>query len=327
MILLAALLFGFGDVQAGTITLRGPLESVVFETSPQHRTRVYVSMVAGEQRTMVVPFTVSALSRAITPRLVSATPADGQASFVNWVESDEDWATLPPALRSRTRPPVLSRPREMSVVPFFILVATGVLVLGIRRKPVASFVVGCIGAGAVLFSFTVIVRFPVIIPVARVLDGDRDGNWVEVNGGYGWLDGELDGLLQVEVLPLDAPMEWSVGSSAGFRLESLNRPVYSVSNLDPGHREFRPDLNAWGSLAEVWTKDEGGRWRAHGGWELGADLPPEQPDGDLPPSWLATGLPQGRSVLVARIHDGEAFIGSSRGGYEIGPTWIRLTGF
>ena len=64
-------------------------------------------------------------------------------------------------------------------------------------------------------------------------------------------------------------------------------------------------------LAEVWTRDAAGEWRFHGAWAAGTPLGPPVAGG-APPGWLASALPAGRAVLLAREPSG---------------AWLRCFGF
>ncbi|NOT31899.1 MAG: hypothetical protein HOP15_15745, partial [Planctomycetes bacterium] len=81
--------------------------------------------------------------------------------------------------------------------------------------------------------------------------------------------------------------------------------------------ELLEDRNGVEALAEVWIRGPQGAWRAHGSWAFGTALSPSvaepRPDSpSWPPGWLASGLPPGRRVLLARTGRG---------------AWLRCVGF
>jgi hypothetical protein len=124
----------------------------------------------------------------------------------------------------------------------------------------------------------------------------------------------LDGL---EVRPEGAALELVLSTADGAGTAAAPARalavVTGVTGVPPP--EIAPERNGWEPLAETWTRDPRGTWRAHGAWALDAPLPPARDDvapHGSPPGWLASALPPGRGVLLARTAGG---------------TWLRGLGF
>ncbi len=306
---------GAGEDLLDFVRLRcfGPLDSLVLDMGDAGLTRVELSLAQGEEMYWVkLPLTSRPFD---TTRPDIQVPSDyGTAKWGGWVESEERdalWQDLPAGLKARPRPPVRPDAVHASPSSLALALATALLVVGLRSFPRRAFLLACaLGAGGVWF---VQVQGEPIPSQVRVLEGLGASDAV----GTRWLlarSADEDLIVDTEFcLRLEGSgpgrLEWNVtlgdwGQTHRARL--AGETLTSFFDLDPGTRRCTPEVNAWGSLDQVWTRSGDGTWVYHGAWALGAPLPPAaraasgqgHPD---PPGWLTSGLPMGTAVLVALL--------------------------
>lgn len=178
----------------------------------------------------------------------------------------------------------------------------------------------------------------------RVLDGE-----IGAGGDAAWLQVERFRGGAVLATGLDAPLvhvEVADGRPWGTRLTAGEGVVVAsveaapgvgvdlLRAFSPGLRLLQPEVNAWGDLEAVWTRDRAGSWSVHGPWPLGERLPDAVGERE-PPAWCLIGLKPSTRAIAG------LFGGATRGGTgsDAGGTgpdaaaeihapravWIRLT--
>jgi hypothetical protein len=322
-----------GAVRVG-LELEGPLEAVVLSEGGRP-TRVDAALGPGERRTVEVPLTLwspAPSGAEVAPRITLELRPEGAAGearvgAVSDPRPDLWSAGLPATLTLRSRAPLEPASPRPDPVRLVLLAAAWAAVLGARRRRLLGLAAGALGAAAIL----AVPAPPVLEGELVVLEGDaRAGRWVAVRGALDRIEVEPRlverGVVPwVDVLGAGAPTRWRVeldpGRAPAWWLEGAGRRLYLLSEL-PGGPRLERGRNDGPELAEVWVREPSGGWTGHGRWPAGQPLPPERP-GDPPPGWLATGLPQGIGVLLARLDAGEAGVLSPRA--RAG--WLRLTGF
>lgn len=322
------------------LLLRGPLEGVQHRDRLGGRLRIEQRLLAGEERRLVVPLArrpdpdlePAPELEALGPQGAGGAPGGGSASVLGWIEED-----LPgnAALRARPRPPVATDRGGPSPAALGTLALAAVVVAALRRRPSLAL----LGALAlVLPAIGLQLRAgPGPARTVRVLEGLRPGGaWLQVDTAPGnlRLEARPAGALGLEVWPEPGPgagPRWTVRPRPGqVDLWVLDLPDHRLSllgELDPGARTLDPDLNLWGPLEEVWVRSPEGIWSAHGPWGPGQALPAAQDPSGGPPGWLASRLPQGRGVLVARLGPGAWSGRTLERGEEPREVWLRLVGF
>ncbi len=329
MIVALVLALVAGDVQTAKYRAVG-VHSVELRVG-RHTTSFSTGINGGNTGTLVLPFTTDELSRSIPPEVLSLDPPDAEFEFLGWDPFEDRWSTIPPQLRARTRPPLELPKEESQIGLLMITIATGVLVVGMKRSPYLAFAAGLAGTVVLLLTGFPEERRQDRREV-RVLDGTSEGDWLSVVGmRHGFSQLGLSLPLQIETVSPVASIHWWRGDQ-GWNASCPGNPIYVAQDFDPGHRRFERDLNSWCELAEVWVREPGGAWTGHGEWKIGEPLPADIGQrGRMAPGWLASGLPQGTGILLGRLAPG-CFQGTgpdttwvqSRGEQT---TWIRLTGF
>jgi len=74
--------------------------------------------------------------------------------------------------------------------------------------------------------------------------------------------------------------------------------LFVESVFAAGEGRLSVQHNALTSFDETFLRDEG-RWSARGPWPVDAPLPTTESEGS-PPGWLASNLPQGVALMIAR---------------------------
>jgi len=295
------------------IELRGPLESARFEALGVV-SEVRLELAAGETRNLLLPFgggSVGSLEPAVAAAALQArvTPSAGWAT-VRALEADGP-GPAPRGLTRRGRPPVAPERPSPDRARWLILVGGVVVLAGVRKRPRAASATGAVTAALLL----ALPAAPLEGRSLRGIDGDfaRD-HWIEVRsaneqlelpaGPGGWF--EVRGA---------AAGEWLVEEAGRWVLRAAGGEVHSLREsaavpVDPA--TGRP-IHA---LRDVWTRTADGRWTEREDWGLGEAFPPEAAASSTaagPTGWLAAGLPQGVTVLVA------APLGPGA------PDWLRIT--
>ncbi len=295
------------------VALEGPLGGVVLDMGASGETRLVGALVSGETRRLVVPLPARTAGERFTPSIHVARLADwtaaeqGAARFVRWLEPEgasiED---LPPGLRARARPPVARDVVRPSVAALLTLAALGVATLGLAergRTALLAALVTLVGTAAITWLEPV--RASEFEAHVILIEADsQSAAWLEVEAAPDRLDVAMAiDALSIEVWPPGARLVWRVPLSAAPVLDVSGRDVrlYRLSVFDPGEERIDPSHNRFAPISQAWVR-EGGEWHSHGAWPLGQPLPaPLEREAEGPPGWLASGLPQGPSILIARI--------------------------
>jgi hypothetical protein len=297
------------------VDLRGPIDSVRLEALGVF-SEVKPELAAGESRTVFVPFggaSVGSLepSAAAAALRVTVEPAEGEA-----IVRAADAVTpgkLGHGIGRRGRPPVApSRPRP-DLARWLVLGGGACLLLGMRRRPrVAA------GTGA----FTALLIF--VLPAAplegrsvRGIDGDAARDlWLEVNSAHERLEVRASRESWFETRG-GTRAEWLVDRAGRWVLRAPGGEVHSLRRSDSTPLDPATGLPAF-ALRDVWARSADGNWSALLDWGPAEAFPPSPaPAGRAagPTGWLAAGLPQGVSVLVATP------VGPGA------PDWLRITAF
>jgi hypothetical protein len=328
--------------------LRGPLESVVFGqpggSSERGTTRIVAKLRRGELRSVVVPFdgrrtaAPAPLERVAPPARADADPPEGRVLFIEFVDSDSSTGAgtvLPAGLLARARPPVEIPVGALRVMDLAWLLACSGAVLSLRRRPFLALVLGVTGAaGGVALRR----MLPPAVPTGvTVIEADLSASSaLRVDAGAGSMGLSLDeGALRVTTRPRGAALDWTLDLSQAGRASYSCGVAGSVSVVSrfTGDPELglASAANDWAPLAQVWTRSAAGEWAFHGRWSTGTALPAPgtaaQDPVAMPPGWLASGLPPGRGVLIARLAPA---LSAAPGASPLGPgaaVWLRAAGF
>lgn len=318
------------------VEIEGPIADIVLDMGASGETRLVGALVAGETRRLSVPLPARAESERFTPAIRSAPLADvhaeaqGAVRFVRWLEPPaSDVERLPPGLRARARPPVARSAAAPSTAALLALAALGLTALGLAERARIALLVAVPGAAA-LWWFEPVRSSESAAHVILVEGDSTSPTWLEVEAACDRLEIVPPiGAAQIEVWPQGARLVWRVPLEGGNAFQVFGREVqiYRLSAFEPGDRHVDRRRNHWAAMAETWVR-EAGEWRAHGSWPLDLALPPALDDGgknggDAPPGWLASGLPQGPTILVARMSPGGGV--PSGGGAD--SVYLRLTNF
>jgi hypothetical protein len=309
-----AVLFALSGAQAEEnrlwfveLELRGPCAEVHLDCGPDGATRVLGPFSSAEDRRLRVPVPARSglgakgLSAQPWPRASVHPPSpSASARVLGWTDPQpaERLETLG-ALLARPRPPAASAPARAARTELFVALLAGGLLFHLhrRRRLLASLALA-LGSG-----FLVLVlargRSPESLPV-RVLEWAGGGELaLAVQSSFGELALPREWL---EVRPAGRPLEFLLGDGRG----RVRAPGASLSAVElVGAPRLTRLRNDGEPLAEVWTRDARGAWRARGPWPggvpLGADT---ERGGRAPPGWLASGLSPGRAALLARTASG-----------------------
>jgi hypothetical protein len=317
---------GLGRIRQAEVELRGPLAALEVELPGQASTRLELGLAPGELRTVSVPVFAGVDGAELVLR--ELPEQEGSARWVGWTregeaELAEHWRALPSGLRTR---PAVARGdgvagREPQPAALVFSAALLVLALALRRRPALACAVG-VGGGVALVLW--LASAAATTRELRVLEGEGDGPWLAWDSGFDSLVIPAALPLQVEVEPRSASVQaFGALSAAGvgeLTLVARGALLRRASAVDPGPRRVSASVNGWGAFEEVWLRSGDGRWTAHGPWEAGAALPAGRP-GD-PPGALNPALPQGVTVLVARLAPGVFSAGAPAGR----PVWLRWIG-
>jgi len=312
----------------GRVELVGPLEGATLTLGRSGSTELTAHLLAGESRRVVLPFPGRPLDGE--PPVITSRPESGRVTFLGW-EGPAEWTPAFSRLSRRTRPPVGDSALRAGWPALALVGAAAFLVLSARRRPRVALGLGLAAALVVALAER---AGPDPTPSrVRVLESDgRD--WLLVEGAAASLACPSTSTLSLECAPTGAPLVWGVEvkrDGVNWEARSPGGRLWRLGRLDPGGRHLSGAANTWGTLEQVFTRSTSGTWTDRGAWTLGDPLPQPVPThgvGPAPPGWLASGLPQGREVLVGRLASGTWAGGASAGG-ESNPqsVWVRLVGF
>jgi hypothetical protein len=335
----ALLVRGESRCALAEVVLEGPCAAVELDLGRAGSTRVEGPLAAGERRTRLVPLPVFGEAPRLVPDVRVLPLASGEdagaARFAGWHEDGGLSAALPHGLRARALPPVAAP--QTRARPAEVLLLAGAFLLAVLRPRRAAWVLAVsLAAAPALYALAGAGRAPRsgTASAVRVFEGDAaSGRWLQVDAAAGGLAVSPRGLdtahpgfeLECEParrplrwsVPLDAAAPWAVTDAEGRRTTRLVRRGELLTT-----RGLTRAANAWGDLEQVWLRDAEGGWASLGAWREGAPLPERAP-GVAPPGWLASGLPQGVEVLLARLAPG-AFAGE--GPAPPGEVFLRQVG-
>jgi hypothetical protein len=298
------------------LELRGACEAVRLDCGADGETRLAGPFSPGEDRRFTLPVPVRSplgaqgLAAVPLPR-AQALPA-GAAAEVRVL----GWSVEQPAgvlerearlLLARQRPPSAGHAARAGWVELALVLAAGGFLLALRRRLVPALVLA-LGVSGLAFGLT------------RARAGGSEA--VEL---VDWEAGAASALgvhaaaerlalprAGLEVTPEGCRIEFELSRDGRSGTASATRAALAALELVPPP-PLSPGQNGSAALAEAWTRTARGDWRAHGPWPSGAPLPvPATDPRSDPPGWLASGLPPGRGVLLARTEAG---------------AWLRCLGF
>lgn len=309
-----------GELRRGFIELSGPLESpLFFELSSRDVLRLDLPLRAGESRRFEL----------LLPRAGGLEPISlsEEQPGVRFTAFESLQSSLPPGLRTRTaRPPVTALAGGSTAGASRPLVAwigfSGVLLLALiliqRGRQGTSLALSAAAALALALVGGGERPEPAAL---RVEEGQAGETFrLAVDSGFERLSfpAGATGAFRLNVRPATRPVLWTLtetsGGEARLELEAPGARI-DLSSVpeEAGTEGAEPKLdeNSGPAYAEAWTRDRRGSWRAHGPWPEGQPLPlgPEGPKkgraaagegAQALPTWLVTGLPQGRTVLLLR---------------------------
>ena len=314
-LLAACVLGGENRLWLLELELRGACEAVRLDCGPDGATRLSGPFASSEQRVLLVPVPVRSplgaegLSALPLPRVEVEPPGAGaEGAVLRWsaAQPAEELRRSVGALLARPRPPVAEALAHAAAPELLLVLAAGGFLLALRRRPAACAALAlAAGLGAVALART---RAPAARG-ARVTEWEAEAPLaLDVQASRDRLalpHGALEVVPEGARLELAVPGNGSGGSASapGARLaglEGVPPPTLAVGRNDG------PDLS------EVWTRNARGEWWAHGPWPAGAALGEPRSGAPDPPGWLASALPPGRTVLLARTETGD---------------WLRCLGF
>jgi len=298
-----------GRLRLGEVELEGPLRGLQAECGGGDRLRLAGELAAGERLQLVVPVPWRAVRGDEAPAFtwtIDEDQARGRVRWRGWRATEDPAARVPSALRSRARPPVGADRHTLGLGALGVL-AAGAALLGALRRRVAL-ALGAAVLGAALAAALVEVEPAEVPDGVVVIEGSADAAqaWSRRSHFGHATVGEADALAQLvlETEPAEVALEvvHDLRAQAPTRLAAPGArlhlcAVVPAPALGPGlERNPGEDFEA------AWWRAEG-EWRRLGAWPSGAARPAGQPGLDAP-GWLATGLPQGRGVLLARLRAG-----------------------
>jgi hypothetical protein len=305
----------FADVE-----LTGPLSNVVLDAGRLGSTRIEGALMAGEQRRISVPVPLDSFVARTEPILRFEHDADdltarGRARFLGWSRDRATLSVLPAGLRARALPALEGTEVRVSRAAPLVLVASLVIALALRRRPWLALLASIAAAAALI---------PLVAAPARaadaavtLYDGDDGGAWRRVDAAFDQIAvPEGTDAFELQSDPASAPITWHVplDPSRPTHAGSRGARLFVASVLDAGPGRMTRERNGFAPLAATWLREDGA-WSERGAWALDARLPDAVGSGS-PPGWLASNLPQGVPILIAR----EAPVAGR-------PTvWVRISG-
>lgn len=301
------------------IEFAGPLANAVISTRGGE-TRVEGELRVGETRVMLVPVATQELSTEAPAIRFDEEPdplrARGTARFLGWREPTSALSNLSPGLRARARPALAETPLEISSAAPLVLLAAAIGVLYLRKKPRFAVAIAIVAALAT----RALVHAPVRDVEASVslVDGDaNETRWRSVDAAVSELAfANLVADFELASEPADLRLSWRGSFAAGseWRVAAVGARIFASRILEFEEGLLTRAANRYAAFDEVWLR-EAGEWHGHGAWEFGAELPTAR-EARVPPAWLAANLPQGVTLLVARV----------RGGMGRPQAWVRVSG-
>jgi hypothetical protein len=301
---LASSAAAFDHARVAEIELKGPLSNVVLQAAGGGRTRIEGALAAGETRVLAVPIAQpdGASSAPTITFDVEPDPAraSGAARFLRWREKSGAFTRLSPGLRARARPALAETVVEVSRAAPLVLLVAAIVVVSTRRRPLVALAVALGASGALI----PLVRAPARDLEASVtlVDGDAAaGVWRRVDAALDALalpSDELEFTLDVD--PAHASVVWHVAldRTEPLRARSPRARLFVTRGIEVADGLLSRARNGYAAFDDAWFREDG-VWKHVGPWPLGAPLPAPAAE-SAPPAWLASSLPQGVTILVAR---------------------------
>ncbi len=290
------------------VELVGPVSGVVLDVGRAGSTRIEGSLSAGETRRLTVPVPVDSDALHAEPLVRFDEPAldvgaRGRVRFAGWSKTPSPLERLAAGLRARSSPALSEARVHVSRAAPIVLVAALVIALALRRRAGLALVAALAAAA---------VSNPLVSAPAResdaavtVLDGDADDEaWRRIDAAIGEITvpDEVDAF-ELVCDPAGAPVTWlvSLDRPSGWSARSSGTRLFVESVFAAGEARLTRGRNALAAFEQTWLRDEGA-WTARGAWPIDASMPPTSSSApsSSPPGWLASNLPQGVAVVIAR---------------------------
>lgn len=306
----------FADVE-----LVGPVRGVVLTPVFGGSTRIEGELAAGERRLVSVPVPVTAAALNTPPRVTFDEPLaldeiPGRARFLGWRGGLTPTETLSPGLRARARPALAEAPLLISraVVPLLLIAA--LVTLAVRKRAWLALLVATAASAALT---------PLVAPATRdiessvtLVDGDHSvESWRRIDGALDEIAVPTD-IHEFELWtePIDAAVTWitPLDPTRPWRARARGARLFLASVVAADQASLARSGNGYAAFDAAWLRSEG-EWSELGAWALDAPLP-SAPRPGSPPGWLASNLPQGVAILIAREQAGAARA----------VRWVRVSG-
>lgn len=292
------------------LELSGACEEVRLDCGPDGATHLLGPFASGEARRLVVPVPVRSplgvegLAAVPLPQVeLVPRPTSAAVRLLGWSSTQPDAALVRnfAGTLARPRPPAPTGRVRASRAVLLLVVASGLGLFALRRRPRAALAGGAAAAVLVLF---LMARRPGVAPEPRrLLEWELGADLalaIECGAGRVGLGRE-----RLEVRPAERALELYVPSTPGA---AVGEARAAGAELLAFERVPAPRLDATSNggteLSETWTRNAAGEWHAHGAWLARGPL--GAPRAGAPsPGWLAGGLPPGRALLVARSASGD----------------------
>jgi hypothetical protein len=297
---------GATRLRVAEIEITGPFEGATLDVPGAGRTRIEGQLLAGESRVLSVPVPSSSSGIRIEPRVhLDRDSGDldvqrGRLRLRAWAsDARDEMLELTPALRSRPRPPVASAAPEPGAGALALLAASFVVGLALGRRPLAALAFGA-AAGACVFALGP--RAENDARGIRIDEGDGASSvWLEVTAARDRIElVQSDTGVDLELDPNDARLDCRVALDAPtWAISATRATLVELHAFRVAEHALARDANRWRDLDETWLREEGS-WTSRGSWKRGEPMPLAT-SADPPPGWLASGLPQGTTVVLGRL--------------------------
>ncbi len=302
------------------IELVGPLANVVLEARGGGRTHIEGALGAGETRLVAVPLSVPDRSTAAPTIKFDEDPDPsrprGSARFVGWRKDPAPLEGLSPGLKARARPALLETPLGVSRAAPFVLLLSVIVVLFLRRRPFVALAAALLAAAALASLVTSPVREAGA--AVTLVDGHVDEtNWRQIDAALDRIVVAPEaGAFELATDPAQSMVTWEapLDPTRPLSARAPRARLFATRVVEVSSGSLSRAANRLAAFDEAWLREDGA-WKHFGAWDFGAPLPAPL-DTALPPGWLASALPQGISILLARERPSAAR----------SSTWIRVAG-
>jgi len=297
---------GATRLRVAEIEITGPFDGATLDVPGAGRTRIDGQLLAGESRVLSVPVPASSSGIRIDPHVhLDRDSGDldaqrGRLRLRAWAsDAQDEMRELTPALRSRPRPPVASPAPEPGAGALALLAASFVVGLALGRRPIAALAFGA-AAGACVFALGP--RADHDARGIRIDEGDGASSvWLEVTAARDRIELARSGTaIDLELDPNDTRIDCCAALDAPtWAISATRATLVELHAFRVAEHVLARDANRWRDLDETWLREEGS-WTSRGSWKRGEPLPAATSDAP-PPGWLASGLPQGTTVVLGRL--------------------------